>query len=430
MRTKTEKELRATEELMEEKADQVEQILAKAESEDRDPTDKEMQDITDLNREIKGLKQRQDELKSLVDVQQQVRERGKALEDITEVSVGETREEPKSLGRQFVESKGYKDLFESGAPSGQTWSTGPIAIDEKATLTTTPGTALTPPVYQPGIVETLYERLTVADLLASGLTTGNQLRYVREGTGGTAGAGVTNAAAAVAEGAAKPESSLAFEEVTDPVKKIATWLPASDEMLEDAPQIESYINQRLSLFVRQTEEAQILVGSGAGANLTGLLNRGINTYAAGTVDDNAVALFKAANGARGSSFLDMDAIVINPANWQTTRLLTDDSGQFYGGGPFYGPYGGPQGPASSSYLTADNLWGLRVVVTSAIGAGTALVGSFRQGAQLFRRSGITVEATNSHSDYFVKNLTAIRAEERLGLAVYRPSAFVAVTGLD
>ena len=34
-----------------------------------------------------------------------------------------------------------------------------------------------------------------------------------------------------------------------------------------------------------------------------------------------------------------------------------------------------------------------------------------------------VEASNSHSDYFQRNLTAIRAETRLALAVYRPEAF-------
>jgi HK97 family phage major capsid protein len=73
---------------------------------------------------------------------------------------------------------------------------------------------------------------------------------------------------------------------------------------------------------------------------------------------------------------------------------------------------------------------MRLVVTNAIGAGTALVGSFGQAAQVFRRSGLSVEASNSHASYFASNITAIRAEERLALAVYRPSAFVKVTGLN
>ena len=48
---------------------------------------------------------------------------------------------------------------------------------------------------------------------------------------------------------------------------------------------------------------------------------------------------------------------------------------------------------------------------------------------MFRRGGVTVEATNAHSDYFVKNLLALRAEERLALACYRPAAFTVVSGL-
>jgi HK97 family phage major capsid protein len=70
---------------------------------------------------------------------------------------------------------------------------------------------------------------------------------------------------------------------------------------------------------------------------------------------------------------------------------------------------------------------LPVALTAAIAAGTALVGAFRTAAQIFRKGGIRVEASNSHSDYFVKNLTAIRAEKRLALAVYIPGAFGKVT---
>ena len=45
---------------------------------------------------------------------------------------------------------------------------------------------------------------------------------------------------------------------------------------------------------------------------------------------------------------------------------------------------------------------------------------------MWRRGGLSVEATNSHSNYFQLNLVAIRAEERLGLAVYRPAGFTEV----
>ena len=77
-----------------------------------------------------------------------------------------------------------------------------------------------------------------------------------------------------------------------------------------------------------------------------------------------------------------------------------------------------------------SLWGLNVAVSPVIPLGTALVGCFKTAAMLFRRGGLRVEVSNSYSDFFIKNLVAIRAEERLALAVYRPSAFGSVTGLS
>ena len=93
------------------------------------------------------------------------------------------------------------------------------------------------------------------------------------------------------------------------------------------------------------------------------------------------------------------------------------------GGPFVGPYG-------VNGIAGEEAWGLRVVVTSRIAANTALVGAFGTMAQVFYRGGLTVEASNSHSDFFQKNLTALRAERRLALAVYRPQAFHAITALQ
>jgi HK97 family phage major capsid protein len=132
---------------------------------------------------------------------------------------------------------------------------------------------------------------------------------------------------------------------------------------------------------------------------------------------------------RGSAFVEPDWIVIvNPTDWEAIRLAKDTANQYYGGGPFQGPYSGTgrNFDASNQISTAtDSLWNKLVYVTGALGAGTAIVGS-SSSAQVFRRGGISVEATNSHNDYFQRNLVAIRAEERLALAVYRPNGFVEV----
>jgi HK97 family phage major capsid protein len=121
--------------------------------------------------------------------------------------------------------------------------------------------------------------------------------------------------------------------------------------------------------------------------------------------------------------------VVHPTDWQVLRLLKDTAGQYFGGGPFLGPYGGPQGPVGLSGQLqgpVDTIWNKRVYITSAIGgAGTALIGTMAAG-QVWSRGGLSVEATNSHASYFAMNLVAIRAERRVGLAVYRPGAFCEV----
>jgi HK97 family phage major capsid protein len=60
---------------------------------------------------------------------------------------------------------------------------------------------------------------------------------------------------------------------------------------------------------------------------------------------------------------------------------------------------------------------------------TALVGDFTK-AVLWLREGAQVLATDSHSDFFVKNLVALLAELRAALGVLLPSAFCKVTSVD
>jgi len=322
-----------------------------------------------------------------------------------------------SIGQQFVDSDGYKGLLKRGT-KGQ-WSTGAVEINAKTLLSEGAGSGaqLIQPDVQPGLLPLLFRRLTVSDLLPSGVTTSNTVRYLKETT-------ATNAAATVAEGGTKPESTLVFAQVDEAVSKIATIIPVTDEMLEDYGQIATYLDNRLRLFVQLTEEDQLLNGNGTPPNLTGILNRaGIQTQARGT-DSRADAIFKAITKIRATGFLEPDGIVIHPTDWQTARLEKDANGQYFSMGPF-----AVANYATIEGITSDRIWGMNVVVTPAIAQGTALVGAFGASAQVFRRGGLTVEASNSHSTFFAENKTAIRAEERLALAVYRAAGFATVTSL-
>lgn len=323
--------------------------------------------------------------------------------------------EAKSVGEQVTSSAEFQRILAVVGKSSS-FHSGPI--DVKATLTQSGLTSANAIAQdrRPGILPILFERLTVADLMPNGATDSNTVRYAKEST-------ATNAASSVAEGAAKPEATLNFTVVDEPVRKIAVTLKVSDEMLEDVPQLQAYINGRLTLFVRLHEEAQLLNGNGTAPDLTGILNRsGLTAAQALGGDSIAVAVHKEVTKVRVASFLDPDALVFHPNDWQAARLEQDANDQFYGGGPFTGPYG-------INGVAGDSYWGLRVVSTTAMTENTVLVGAFATAAQIFRRSGITVEMTNSNEDDFKKNLVAVRAEERLALAIYRPAAFGTVTGV-
>lgn len=408
-------------------------ILEKQAEEERSLTDEESKTLAGYVRDMKTLDEQEEQYKEAVRVEQEVLRIGREIgsrEPLEIKNIQDVQVPPQtaSLGRQFVESEQFKSLKEQGgrfSASVELATKGTLLTGTGAPGTGTGGAFLTVPDVVPGVVDKLFQPLTVADIIPSGNTNTNTIRYVVEGT-------ATSGAAGVAEGGAKLQSTLAVSTVDEPVKKIATSLVVSDEMLEDAAQVESYINSRLSLFVRIEEERELVLGGGTN-ELVGITGRsGVNTYARGTVDNNAVALFKALNGTRGSALLEPDYIVMHPDNWQTTRLLMDANNQFYGGGPFQGPYGNGRVDPDSGQLTGatDTIWNKPVIVTTAIGSGTALLGSFRAASQIFRKSGLTVEASNSHDTYFLSNLVAIRAELRLALCVYRPSAFTKVTGLS
>lgn len=344
--------------------------------------------------------------------------------DLAAAAQDEGRQALKSLGAQFVGSDGYKKLLGRGLKGGQ-WTTGDIEL--KTTLAegtvASPGPGFAPvslPTLLPGIVGINFQPLVVADLIPQGTTSTPLIRYLVE-------TAVTNAAAATAEGAAYGESALTFDKVDEVLHKIATFLPITDEMLEDFQQTQSYVDARLQLFIRLKEQAQLLSGDGTGSNLLGFLNRtGLATTIpkAGQTgpplfpaSDNAMdAIYRQITQIRITSFMEPDASVMDPLAWQNILLAKNSQGFYYANGPFVSE--------------ADSmLWGKKVVHTPAMPANEALVGAFAQASQIFRKGGITVEASNSHVDYFVKGIVAIRAEERLALAVYRPGAFGLVTGL-
>ena len=79
------------------------------------------------------------------------------------------------------------------------------------------------------------------------------------------------AAAAVAEGAPFPESTVAWEEFVIKLKKIGDTIPVTEEFLFDEARFAGELAEFLSENVDLEVDDQLLNGDGTGANLTGLL---------------------------------------------------------------------------------------------------------------------------------------------------------------
>lgn len=259
------------------------------------------------------------------------------------------------------------------------------------------------------VVPSPQETATVADLMLQGTTGAQVIDYYEETT-------FTNAAAEVAEGVAKAEGAIDFTLRQDPVRKIATWIPVTDEMLADVPAFESYLRERLAFMVKLREEGQILNGDGSTPNLEGIMHRtGVQTvtgYGLSTLD----SIYKAITNVRAVGFAEPTAGVFHPNDWFDIRTSkATGTGEYLLGPP---------------NVEGDlRIWGLQVRVTTKQIENTGLVGAFRPHAQLFRRTGIEIAISTENEDYFLKNKVAVRAEERLALAVYRPSAFCKVEAL-
>jgi HK97 family phage major capsid protein len=397
-------------------------LTDKAEEEGRSLATEEKEKIAALMKEADEIKGRVQEY----DEQEKLRKDLNSM--IGAVSTGPAeKSQARSLGEAFVNSEAFQTMLNNDGFKSSGWKTGPVEIPYgfKEALTgtelTTGNSEVVQPSVQPSIQPLLLRRLTIADLIPAGTTDSNTVRVIAEEGGST---GSVNAAAATAETAEKPESRIRLEEVDEPVRKIATILPVSDEMLEDVPGLRSFIDSRLRLFIQHAEEDELLNGDGTPPSLSGILDRSVQTDTQANLADTAHdAVFSAITAIRDTAHAEPSGIVVNPTDWEGFRLTKDQNDQYYGGGPFTGAYG-------NGGIAGNFLWQLPVVVTGAVAAGTVLVGAFNTQAQVFRRGGLTVEASNSHNDYFARNMTAIRAEERLALAVYRPDAFYAITSVE
>jgi HK97 family phage major capsid protein len=264
----------------------------------------------------------------------------------------------------------------------------------------------------PGIVANPTRMLTIRDLLPVGRTTSNLIQYTKENTF-TNNAGPQYNSPAY-ENVTKPESGITFTLENAPVVTLAHFIPVSRQVLDDAPQLQSYVNGRLMYGLKLIEEDQLLNGNGSSGNISGLLDTGNHVdYNRHVTGDTDIDTLRRAITQAALSEYTADVIVLNPEDWESIELTKDTDSAYIMANPVM--------------LAGPTLWGKRVVATNSIAQGSFLVGNFAMGAQLWDRMDAAVAISYEDGTNFQKNMATILAEERIALTVFRPGAFIVGT---
>ena len=345
-----------------------------------------------------------------------------------------------TIGEMFVKSGQFEEFRKrySGRDgvipdSVKGLQSSPFALDSKALVTglsdTSGGALVRNDVYGPITDLVGYRELSIRDLVTAGRTESDTIEYVRV-TGRTNNAGMVPEATSSGQpavynaptggeltaGGYKPESGLALERVSTTVKTIAHWMPITKRAASDAGQVRTLVDNFLRYGLDEKLEDQILTGTGTGENFQGIMNAGILTVGSAGTDIDAIV--DAIRTVRVTGRRRPTAVVMHPNDWYSTGfLMAKDSQQRY-----------LVGDPRASLDQLNTLWGLRVVVSEAMTENTALVGDFRQ-AVLWEREGVTLSMSDSHLDFFTRNLLAVLAEMRAGFGVLDPQGFCSVTAV-
>jgi len=268
-----------------------------------------------------------------------------------------------------------------------------------------------------GIYEPLGRRaLNLLDLIPRRRTTSDIVWFVRQTAMITqattvAEANVTTYAGATGEvSGEKPEGTLTFEQANTNVKTIAVWIPVSRRALSDAAQIRGIIDQELREDVQEELEDQIYDGDGVGENFLGItVTPNVLTQAWDT--DALTTIRKARTAVEVTGRSRPTGLAIHPNDAEMLDLLKDGDNRFYFGGPIDGG--------------ADRVWRVPVVVSEAVAEGQGILADWRK-CVMWDREQATITMSDSHSDFFIRNLIAVLCELRAAFAVVRPAAFCLV----
>lgn len=327
---------------------------------------------------------------------------------------GQAPTERKTLGAKFVESENYK--------SNNGRSVNDVEIKDISSLAASAG-ALVRRDRDPEVYRSIggMRPIRIRDLIPSIPTTSNSVEIMRQ-TSATGNAEPQGTVAGIGAGefVAKKQSNLTWELVIVNISTIAHWVPASRQVLTDAPMLQGLIDSELSYGLQLESDAQLLFGDGLGQNMTGIMNdaaiNDIGQIAAGTLPADLPAAMidhirKAKTQLQVNEYYGVNGLVMNPVDWETFETAKATDGHYI--------------LVSNAATSAEpsEVWRIPVVITNAMPTGQFLIGDWMIGAKIYDRESVSIRVSESHAEFFIKNAAAILGEERYSIAVNRPLAF-------
>jgi len=317
---------------------------------------------------------------------------------------------PKTLAQDLAENESMLKLARDGQGTATLKFKSFAELERKTTITSAAVGSATSGVLNPermaGIVQLPQVRLFLRDVLPSAPTSANAIDFVKQNV-------FTNAASPQTPAEAKAEAALTYTTGTAAVRTLAHWIPATKQVLDDFAGLEADIRNTLVYGYKLIEERQMLSGDNTGQNLNGLITQAtaFNTALLNVAGGykKADILARSIQQLQSANQPDPDWFALNPADWWDIMLTKESTGGYVAGNAY-------------NQLT-PTLWGKRVVVSNNITAGTFLSGN-SMNAMIRDREGVNVTISTEHSDYFVKNLVAVRVEGRLTIVVTVPASFI------
>ncbi len=243
-----------------------------------------------------------------------------------------------------------------------------------------------------GIVGPVLPPLNLIQVLPSRPTTSDAVEHVRLNVTG-------DAAQQVKEGDEKAELDFDGTLVRADIITVAGHTTASKQVLSDNDALQNQIDLVIRSKVMSKLEDHILNGQG-GDDIEGLLRLAtvmvpsITTTPADRIGETVTAM--RANG------YNPNVIVMNVWDWLKLGITKDADGNYQ--------FGSPLSPAGMT------LWNSPVVTSSKIPQGQVLVLDTAY-ITILDREAPDVMVSNSHKDYFTRNLVLILGELRAGLEV-------------